>query len=417
MKSSNVTRVAAAAAAAGLLLTGCGSSDDEATTGAAASSTQASNLDTGTFPTTPQPEFGTPPAEAATLVEGQRMGEFVVLPEEIDPILIDVTRNAARPLKDFEAAGLGPEAVAPTLEDSFVAGFTTSAGSAKENYARVLGTTVVRFEDADAADAARETVTAAMLEFDYQVEYEYDVPVPVFLDPIEGLPNTTVITEEFPPYGDETENGLTVTAITPHNDYLLVTQMAVPASSKQWADQSITTFVEQQVPLIDQFPATPVEEIPDTTMDQDKVLIYTIPNQDGESSVTFSDMAVYGPRGAGAVDPHFRRTYQRMVESNVKHVGIGRTTVYETASEEDAKNLVDGLVEDNLDVEGTIVVDPPVGLEEAQCVDVAENIDGKTCWVANGRFVGQAASDLSDTDPTEVNQLIAAQYLILDHAK
>lgn len=50
-----------------------------------------SALDTGSYPTTPRAPFGNSSREEIAYVEGQRMGDYVTLPGEIDDDLTEVT--------------------------------------------------------------------------------------------------------------------------------------------------------------------------------------------------------------------------------------------------------------------------------------------------------------------------------------
>ncbi|NLE78998.1 MAG: hypothetical protein GX610_05350 [Rhodococcus sp.] len=398
MRTPTAMRVAAAAAAAGLLLTGCGSNDEQATGGDAAASTQESNLDTGTFPTTPQPEFGSANPEKAGWIESQRMAEFLTMPFEVDPEL--VKPFAGRPYEDADSASSEvSDGGAAAIEDSFVAGFRAAGGSYDETNTRELTTAVIRLKDAAAVEAALPKIKAGLIEGTIEPGVE---------DPIDILPNTTVVSSVYKSE-DKPEASVTVQGVTPHNNYLLFASAWTVESDKAWTATAIAEFVEQQVPLIDKFPATPAEEIPDITMDQDKVLIYTVPHEDGPLDMP-GDQAVLGPRGAAITAANFRRSYQRLLDSNVTHMAISNTTVYKTGSEEDAKNLIDGFVEDNLKVEGTVEAEPPAGLETARCITPPEYVT--TCWVANGPYVGEVSMSVPEDD-----QKLAAQYVILGHAK
>ncbi|NLE78997.1 MAG: hypothetical protein GX610_05345, partial [Rhodococcus sp.] len=236
-------RTAAAAAAVGLLLSGCGSSD-EAEAAADVTTAAAAKLDTGEFPTTPQPEFGKATPDTAVGIESQRMAEFIVFPWDVDPALVDLFRSS-RPMKGpSDLRGPFGETAEDALKDSFVAGFATGAGTGEED-GRGLGIQVVRLDDAAAADAAIPVIHESWLATEYN---------PATPDSVDALPNSAVVSSE-----DEGE--VNVRSVTAHDDYVIYVWASSPDGDRQWVDQSISNAVEQQEKLIDQFPATPVEEI------------------------------------------------------------------------------------------------------------------------------------------------------------
>ena len=87
----------AAVLATAVLLAGCSNADTTAEpTGksggdqTATASVDPAALDTGSYPTSPAPEFGRATQETILDVDGQRLAEFTVVPFEIDPELTSV---------------------------------------------------------------------------------------------------------------------------------------------------------------------------------------------------------------------------------------------------------------------------------------------------------------------------------------
>ncbi len=105
MRMIKFMRVAAGAVAAGVLLAGCGSS--EAAVGgdtAPTAGVDRAALNTGDFPTTPQPPYGTADPDKTVAIESQRMAEFTTLPFEVDPEITE-SFGSSKPVTDQGAQG------------------------------------------------------------------------------------------------------------------------------------------------------------------------------------------------------------------------------------------------------------------------------------------------------------------------
>ncbi|MEV0946870.1 hypothetical protein [Rhodococcus sp. NPDC049939] len=405
MRTTKVVRAAAGAVAAGILLAGCGDQEADATGGDVAPSTAGAGsaaLDTGDFPTIPQPPYGTADSAKAAAIESQRLAEFVILPFEVDPELTE-SFGSSRPLstgKDLEST-FSDEAAA-IMGEALVAGYKTSAKTPDGE--REFSQMVLRLTDAAAAASAAERVHTSLITPDADGDNTR------MEEKIAILPNTYVSSRESTDWRTE-QPVVSVQGFTAHGNYLLFSSAWVPVAEKDATARTIAQALELQEPLIDRFPATPVEQIEDIKIDQDDVLIYTVPRDGG--SLADKEMAVYGARGfaqlANDQVTDASRLYTLLNDTNTDRIAVYDSTVYRSGSPESAQKLVEGLVAANLD-QGWTKAASPIGLPEAQCTT---NGGSNACWVANGRYVGQSTSGPKE----QIDQRISAQYLILNNAK
>ncbi|SEB33522.1 hypothetical protein SAMN04490239_0750 [Rhodococcus koreensis] len=397
-------RVAAGAVAAGVLLAGCGSS--EAAVGgdtAPTAGVDRAALNTGDFPTTPQPPYGTADPDKTVAIESQRMAEFTTLPFEVDPEITE-SFGSSKPVTDPKVLKDSfSEPGAAIVGESLVAGYMTSAKTPSGE--REFSQIVLRLTDDAAAASAAERIHTSLVTTDNggvgaQTAEKIDI-----------LPNSFVSSRESADFTTK-KPVVTVKGFTAHGNYLLYSSARVPGTEKDSTARTIAKALELQEPLIDQFPATPVDQIKDIKMDQDDVLIYTVGRPDG--ALATQEMAVYGPRGISQLaNDQFAdasRLYKVLDDTNTDRVAVYDSYVYRSESPESAQKLLDGLVTANLDQEGWTKAPSPAGLPNAQCTT---NGTSDACWVAGGRYVGQSTSGTK----TDVDQRISAQYLILDGAK
>ncbi|MET4113280.1 hypothetical protein, partial [Rhodococcus sp. UYP5] len=284
------TLAAASAIAALMLVTGCSSTTS---TGGDAVATADSDtefpiapgdIDPGPFPTTPQAEFGAVANDGrGRIVEGQRLAEYVVLPTELDPELTKGAQMSTYVIKEGSALGnLLPGRQPQIAQDAgMIVGFSTSRSYLDRAAGKSVVHAVLRFPDsASAARAAREMSTAGT-----EPAAGIDGSLP---SSIAALPDTSVTTYE-------SGESFSSEGYTARGDFVIYTWVETPVGEKDWAAQILAKAVDQQGPMIDEFPATPVGEIASLPMDIDKVLVLTIPAEKGRWA---TDLAVYGPRGA-----------------------------------------------------------------------------------------------------------------------
>ena len=210
-----------------------------------------------------------------------------------------------------------------------------------------------------------------------------------------------------------------VFSFAPKGDYITYSFAEVPVGEKQWALDTIAKSLEVQEPLTEQFVGLPTKaqrgdsERPETLIDQDKVLLYTIPDTEDDSNMGGVTMASYGPRGLSHFYSDQRATHDALEKAGADHTGMWDTTVFRAESNEAAQGLLDDFLRIDSD-EGYETTESPQGLPDANCekrIDETGRVD--VCYVLNGRYIG-VAQELDDTKT--VHQKISAQALILEKA-
>lgn len=413
--TQRVLPMAAAVLAAGLLLGAC-STETSGTSVAAASSAPAAPqvdkaaLNPGSYPTTPAAPYGAATTDNILEIEGQRLAEFVVVPFEVDPELTEVKMptQVLRTYKNLSMT-LGEVQINVPANKEMLYGFVSTAATATataKEEGRSLVQMVLRYKDSGQATAAAQQMHDSLIN-------EPDPALKEKAEKIDVLPKTLVST------GDTAGGGVSVNAFTAHGDYVLYTWASAPAAGRGWTAQSVATALKLQEPLIDRFPATPTREqnggtaAPLPQLDQDSILIYAIPEEDPDAQGG-SDMAVYGPRGMAHRSTNPPLTYKTLTDAGALHNASYKTTVYRAATTVDAQKIADVFIGDLISSDGFTPAPSPPGLPNASCA-TKDTADGKKdyCMVVNGRYVGEASGIDNKTD---VNRLISAQYLTLDHA-
>ncbi|MHA4854537.1 DUF7373 family lipoprotein [Rhodococcus sp. MSC1_016] len=413
-------RPAAAVLAAAVLLAGCASTDDapaEPTGKSGGDTAQTAEvdpaaLDTGDYPITPAPEFGRATQETILDVDGQRLAEFTVVPFEIDPELTSVkmptmVMRSGKNLGVVLSDAAGDIAHNHQMLYGYVSTATTPTTKTTDP-SRSVVQAVMRFNNPDDAAATAREIHQNLLTVDDGTGLET-------AENIDILPNTLVSTGQTNfSAGPE----VSVNAFTPHGNYLLYTWAKAPAAEKDWTARAVAKALSVQEPLIDQFPATPTRaqnggQSPELPMiDQDKVLIYAIPEDDAQAQLG-DDMAAYGPRGMAHRSTNPPLTYKVLTAAGSEHNAVYKTSVYRAKDDAGAQNILTEFHNDLL-AEGFITAPTPPGLPDAKCV-TKDTVNGTQdyCMVANGRYVGEASGTDNKKD---VDQQISAQYLILEHA-
>ncbi|RVW04435.1 hypothetical protein EF834_04955 [Rhodococcus spongiicola] len=410
---------AAAVLFAGALLAGCASSDGDdpkaRSGGDDAPAVDTTALDTGSYPTTPMPEFERATTLNITEVEGQRLAEFTVVPFEIDPALTTfkmptMVMRTGYNLGAFLNEAAGDIAVNQNMLYGYVTSASTNTPMATDESKGVVHA-VMRFPRAEFAEAAAREIHTNLTT----VEDEYTGGIET-AETIDILPNTLVSTSENPnaPAGPEA----VANALTAHGDYLIYTYARAPIAEKDWTAKAIAKALDLQGPLVDQFPAQPTKEqnggvsAEYPMVDQDKILIYAIPEEDAQAQLG-DDMAVYGPRGMAHKSTNPPMTYRVLTETGADHTAVARTTVYRAKDDAGAETIMDEFGSD-LTSQGYSTAPSPQGLPNAACY-TKDTIQGTMdyCYVANGRYVGEAGALDGKQD---VDQRISAQYLILEKA-
>ena len=419
MRISRTRRVVAVVAAASTVaVAGCSNDTGSAVT-AEASTTIATatavgdginlaSLDTGEYNTEPRDfiEEGRLAEDFGPAVEGQRLAEFVVHPHTIDPTL-----TTGDPKNGVLVGGFGPifaddekDIVEPF---SMIHSFNSFSGTADET--RDFGVSVWRFPTADDATGAAQALHQYAIDPTREGLAGPETPTT-----LPQLSDTLASTYTWP------ETGTTaVSTLTPRGMFVIYTYTSDRSGESVWATDTAARAVQQQIELLDRFPATPTDEIGTLPVDVDKVLARAVGFLDNEYARN-SDTAIYGPDGWLHFDSHPAVTEELFERTGTDRIAKANSNVYRTASATDADDLKAAFIEMNGDNYPDLVPD----------TTLAQDLPGTTCWSGDsaqgrigvclmtyGRYMAEVTGSraIANTDPDNdtlrtIAQRVAAQY-------
>ncbi|MFT3715126.1 MAG: hypothetical protein QM774_04015 [Gordonia sp. (in: high G+C Gram-positive bacteria)] len=419
-----LTRTGAAALAittSAVLLTGCtggfgfGNKHKNASPSTAATaSVDVSALDTGSYPTSPRPEFGKPDDDEIANVEGQRMAQFTLVPFEIDPDLTRVAMpNGVIGSQGATSAMFSKELREVPANAKIMTGFVATAATPQDQLRsgvdRSVNNAVLRYVTAeDATQAAQQMAQAGAAG-----DGASTVTLP-------GLPDTLAVQKVT---GDDSS----LMTFTPHDDYVLYQWYGTTKNEQDKQIPTLTKSIKAQADLIDKFPKTLTKAeaaekgVTGSTrpeMDQNKILIYALPYsdqelKDGMANDSGASRAVYGPRGMAMRSTDPRGDYDLLTSVGAVNTAVDKSNVYRASTPEGAAKIVDSFVNDQKS-SGASPIASPKGLSDAKCFKASGTM-GSTyfyCLVQNGRYVGEVSAE-SEKD---VDQRTSAQYVILTKA-
>lgn len=353
-------------------------------------------LDTGSYPTTPSAPLGlagTP--EAGARVEAQRLAAFVVGPWEVDPTLTKAFINSADVVDGAESlrSELPPELAEVGVRHNVIDGFTSGRGAADKE----LRITVLRFADpqtagvaaADFADAAADLVQAAG---------------PVVPAAVPGHPETSAVSYPFVDAGRATT---LVRSFTAHGPYVIV-QRAGAVRGADDAAALVAAALDRQIPLLDEFVATPPALLPTQPLDPTGLLTRTLPVPPAE--VTPEMPGVYDARATLHFEDDPIPAATLFADAGVTHWVNGLVSFYQTRDGQSAQQLSDHLVDQF--VEYGAPADPVDGVPGSRCLtlDIPDLPDVRSfCSAVAGRYaLGTYGESMAESQ-----QQVAAQYAVL----
>lgn len=409
------TRTAVAILTAAVV-TGCSTTAVEDPAAAAAETATASDQaavlipaapgerDPGDFDTTPSdyPDTaGTP--DIGSIIESQRMAEFLVLPAEVDPALTQEQLDYTRPI-------FGPIALAYLLADTdatieqigedtgMYAGFST-ARFTPDRQARMIHS-VLQFRDA--AAAAEATVRL----HEHLMDPDPTMPSSAVAHPLDSMPESLI-------HAVVDGDSRRLMALTPHGHYVIYTFIAAPLGRESWAEQALAHTLELQKPMIDAFPYTEPAGLADLPVDIDGLLHRTLPFRDDDEGSSIP--AVYGPRGAAHLLAQLD-TLDVFEDTFATHMARDASFVYATDFTDRAESLFDRIVaqmrnkNDGLTL--TSAAGPP-GVPDARCFEVIAEYDVfATCALLYDTYV----AEIRTTTLGSAHRATTAQYLIFEES-
>lgn len=346
-------------------------------TAAATSVALPSGASVGTYPSTPRqvPPLNT---EAAWVAEGNRMGDALILPNEVDPRLL-IGGAGLRSFPVYEATQLVdrlPDETIRVFDDfDMRAGMTTTRGDDLNNPTVALRVGMYRF---DTADTAKQAV-AAIAE---KTASRRQVQVSSAKDAVASVFKAGTV-----------------------DSYLAMGPLVLNVSGTAATDAAATELVakgyDKELPKAKAFTPTPVAEVVKLPANPGGIVSLVLPN---DSSSPTAELA----RGYMSLTGVLHRIANLDSAEIYRTAGVdlaaqGDAVLYRTRDHDAAEKLRSALY-----AKGTTEQPSPAGLPDVQCV---QRTSDKTyrCGVVVGRYF----ADASSVGLADVQQRATAQYMIL----
>jgi hypothetical protein len=359
-------------------------------------------LNPGAFPTTPQAPLGTPAnITAGAAAEARRMGENTVLPFQVDPALTTINALVSGPLINPSVLLNIPQTISRILnQHNFISAFVAGAvrpGGRRDSQG--LTNFLVRMAAPSDAAAAVADVAAHSATMDSLFSI---TPLPTTPLPIPGHPEAAAFSFPGP------DNAVFGWSLTAHGPFVLMQWAGVPDGAPSAAGL-IGKTLDQQLPLVDAFAPTPVDQLMSLPLDPTGVLARTVPVPDGLPARAGS----YGPHAALATQDDPGQSQEVFASTGVDVMTRAATTVYRTRDGAGAAKIAAEFAEEARAQRFTPTAGV-MGLPAARCLispqgDLPSDPKTTYCIASADRYAYEA----SGTNDGLVRQLVAAQYLML----
>jgi hypothetical protein len=385
-------------ALAAAIVSGCGAP--------AASVVDVSKLDSGNYPTEPQPVKEDNSFDEAVHREGRRLAEHVPLAYEADPQL---TFGHAWPghINTAKHPPRGPVSARTFAVDApgLIVSWSTDGQRRRDaSDGRSMTQYVLRFDSAASAAHAGQTLPAAQLaELGYQ-------PLTV--------PGQSLARGAWKP-GD-TQRTASYYVWAPHGSYLLFAYLFDPVSvppNLAAAATQLGSALAKQAEYLRGYQPTSVSDIVKLPADTSDLLKRTLP-RDNQDRGTADPPGVYTLRAAAAYAYDPRESLSAYRDAGVELIAIRDSLVAPARDAAAARGLISKLSKrfpEDLDP-----AKPPPGMPGTECAARKEKTDGNrpylarfTCYTSYDRYFAV----VSGANQQDTYQRTAAQYKILASSK
>lgn len=384
---------------AGLLLTTLASCGSVVAGEAVRAEPDLSGLDVGNYPTEPAAFGIAEDHEAARYREGQRLGDFVALPFEIDPSYVNRVAGTGGPVvldrRDMQSLVINDtfDEVAADLITGWVHTWSTGGdpGTAQQ-----LSIAVLMFPDPTTADSV-----ARGLEHD---DFTFNTD------------NRPVQLPKYPQSKAHWRPGhASLGSWIAHDRYVVFVKYD---DRSEKADlpvmvQRTESVFDVQLPLLSGFEPTPAEQLNEIALDPDGVLALTLPKSP-------QMVAMYGPpdtfRGRGAVYALSGITDLQFLDSGqVTGIALGESVVVRSETAQGARTLWEDFRPDTNESASSRVIESPAGIDgNVACFsrEVAAHMNPSAfCVLQTGRYFAQVEGGQIQ----DLHQKTSAQYALLLH--
>ncbi|CAJ1578332.1 DUF7373 family lipoprotein [[Mycobacterium] wendilense] len=359
-------------------------------------------LDPGHHPTTPKPPLGAAGPEGH-LVEARRMAEALTQPFQVDPDLGTggaISRGDGVIEDAVAVENVFPAPLPAGADHNFVAGFAVLRDN-KGVQEKSLHNALLRFATPEDAAAAAEDMAGRVrgsVTF-----FEMDTSFAAWPVAIPRYPESKGIAFEL--YSSQG-----VLALTTRGPFILG-QSTLSIDGWEAAAELVADTLDKQIPMLDGFTPTPVDQLAELPLDPDGVLARTLPlPPEIDPGVS---VGTYGPHGYLTYSADPVRDQELFEETGVTVIAKSGATVYQARDGAAAENLLDEFAERARNELGFRDSDGVVGLPEAVCFTrertSATRRNQHYCLATADRYLMQILA----ANPYAARQMLAAQYLML----
>lgn len=356
-------------------------------------------MQTGNYPVAPR----TPPkpsVELSTVIEAQRMAEFVIYPWEAYPTATTADMLGTTVIRTPQALGIQmPGGVAPDIAQAngFLGGFTTSRGTPKDAPGKHMAVNVIvmRFPSPDQANAALAALVAKQPPPEGSTG-----PRPI---PIPGHPEATataVVLDSGRP---------SVSSLSAHGAYVfdVFTQTD---DTHEAAAATIGKALDLQGPRIDQFQPTDPAQFATMNPDPSGLLARSLPKKDAgvNDGVWTTPAMLHFSAGNDLNGP--KEATDRFAKFGIDTIVRGKSIFYRAKDAAAATGFAEQVAKDFAD--GAEQKPAVPGFPAAKCFTIKDPgaLDDRIQCVATAdRYVITVFSKQS----ADAIQQISAQYLML----
>ena len=349
-------------------------------------------LNPGNYPTAPKPGPAMKPgAESGRIIDGERMGEYVVGPWEVDPQLLNIGFTSTGLLLNVVSL-LSSELDQLAQQHHLIYGFGSGRHTAvNADHLRKLQNTVLRFPSPDEAAAAASGFYAQHPRT-HDSSTRLNIPVP-------GHPESQALQFTMP------DGTFATSIISPHGPFVLI-QGGTAQESADVSMQLALRALDLQVRRIDDFKPTDPGQFATMQTDPDGLLRLTAPTKEHNGN-----QGLWGPLGILHFDDDPIETAAALTAAGVDAVSARGTHLYRAKDTPAATQLAQQFAEPDRTNHSEPGPTVP-GLPSAKCraIDAADvNARIYHCTASLDRWVYTASS----LQPFDAAQRMASQYLLL----
>ncbi|OBJ70186.1 hypothetical protein A5643_00920 [Mycobacterium sp. 1274756.6] len=333
------------------------------------------------------------------------MGNYVVIPSEVDPTLtggFDKIGTFNGPFKGADSIGAIYDTTFPEgASRNYITGFMVSRDREGPGVPN-LHNAVLRYASPEDATAAADELGATTAP-DANKYFGSEPPAPRPIE-IPRHPDARGIT-----FGSS-ESSVTVVSFLAHGPFVL-TQQSYSKNGLAEALELVSGTLDKQIPLIDKFKPTPPDQIAQLPLDQDGLLARTVePAVDRRGQFRFGLYEVHGfltysddPAGDEKV----------LNDAGVDLIALAGTDVFRARDAEGAQTILDKWSE--IRAEDSEPTDGVPGLPDSRCFKtvVSAGTDSERTHIACMFTVDRYLVDLGSFQKRAAHQKAAAQYLLL----